>query len=68
MNMPQEGLITVKTAINYLAMSRSSFYELLLRTNAITRVKIGPRTVRYRAEEVRAYVDTLSASNGTDSA
>lgn len=60
MNMPKEGLVSLKTAIAWLSLSRSSFYMLLARTNAITRVKIGPRTVRYRAEELRAYVQAAA--------
>lgn len=60
MDFPKEGLVTSKEAQAFLRMSRTSFFEFLNRQDQVKRIRIGPKTVRYRADVIRAYVDALT--------
>jgi len=59
--MPADGMVKIPAVIKFTAISRSAIYLKIKAGTFPVPVKIGPRSVAWRAAEVRAYVDSLGA-------
>jgi prophage regulatory protein len=57
--LPETGLLRIETVISILGIGRSSLWKGVKEGKYPQPVKLGPKTTRWRAEDIRAYLNSL---------
>nr|WP_137830369.1 helix-turn-helix domain-containing protein [Methylobacterium sp. L1A1] len=61
LDLPQTGFVTPKRVQHYLSISNSTMYQWLADKYLPPLYKVGPRAVRFRAEDIREFETKLLA-------
>ena len=59
-DLPQTGFVTALWLKQYLSISNSTLYQWIADRRLPAPVKIGPRAVRFRVEDIRAFEAKLT--------
>ncbi len=60
--LPQTGFVTREWLKRHLCISNSTLHQWVADKRLPAPVKIGPRAVRFRAEDVRAFLESAKRS------
>ena len=60
--LPQTGFVTAHWLKRYLSISNSTLYQWIADKRLPAPVKLGPRAVRFRVEDIRAFEAKLAVT------
>lgn len=64
-NIPEAGYVTCEWVKAYLMVSNATLYDWISKKHFPAPVKIGPRAVRFLAEDVRRFEQEARLASGT---
>lgn len=62
--LPQTGFVTRDWLKKHLSISNSTLHQWIADKRLAAPLKLGPRAVRFRVEDVRAFLDDAARRNG----
>lgn len=65
-DLPQTGFVTALWLKQHLSISNSTLYQWIADQRLPAPVKIGPRAVRFRVEDIRAFEAKLTVMGKED--
>lgn len=59
-SLPETGFIRVKQVLEFLPISKSSWWDGVKKGRFPAPVRLGPRTTAWKVESIRALIESLS--------